>query len=54
MLVAGTNKNRVQKLKAQLAREFEMKNLGLANKILGMQIHETEITGIFGFLRRTT
>ncbi|KAH9678883.1 Integrase catalytic domain-containing protein [Citrus sinensis] len=39
MLVAGSNKDRVQELKAQLAREFEMKDLGPANKILGMQIH---------------
>ncbi|KAH9678909.1 Integrase catalytic domain-containing protein [Citrus sinensis] len=39
MLVAGPNKDRVQELKAQLAREFEMKDLGPANKILGMQIH---------------
>ncbi|KAH9789507.1 Integrase catalytic domain-containing protein [Citrus sinensis] len=39
MLVAGPNKDRIQELKAQLAREFEMKDLGSANKILGMQIH---------------
>ncbi|KAK9200738.1 hypothetical protein WN944_015936 [Citrus x changshan-huyou] len=39
MLVAGPNKDRVQELKAQLAREFEMKDLEPANKILGMQIH---------------
>ncbi|KAL5852379.1 hypothetical protein ACOSQ3_007497 [Xanthoceras sorbifolium] len=38
MLVAGPNKDRVQELKAQLAREFDMKDLGPANKILGMQI----------------
>jgi len=39
MLVIGPNKDRVQELKAQLAKEFDMKNLGQANKILGMQIH---------------
>ncbi|KAH9682249.1 hypothetical protein KPL71_027276 [Citrus sinensis] len=39
MLVAGPNKDRIQELKVQLAREFEMKDLGPANKILGMQIH---------------
>ena len=39
MLVEGPNKDRVQELKAQLAREFEMKDLELANKIVGMQIH---------------
>jgi ATP-binding cassette subfamily B (MDR/TAP) protein 1 len=39
MLVIGPNKDRVQELKAQLAREFDMKDLRPANKILGMQIH---------------
>ena len=39
MLVVSPNKDRVQELKAQLAREFDMKDLGPANKILGMQIH---------------
>ncbi|KAH9669265.1 hypothetical protein KPL70_021724 [Citrus sinensis] len=39
MLIAGPNKDRIQELKAQLAKEFEMKDLGPANKILGMQIH---------------
>ncbi|KAE8710792.1 hypothetical protein F3Y22_tig00110319pilonHSYRG00355 [Hibiscus syriacus] len=39
MLVAGPNKDHIEELKAQLAREFKMKDLGSANKILGMQIH---------------
>ncbi|KAE8722570.1 Peptidyl-prolyl cis-trans isomerase FKBP62 [Hibiscus syriacus] len=39
MLVAGPNKDHIKELNAQLAREFEMKDLGSANKILGMQIH---------------
>ncbi|KAE8656956.1 D-glycerate 3-kinase [Hibiscus syriacus] len=39
MLVAGPNKDHIKELKAQLAREFEMKELGSTNKILGMQIH---------------
>ena len=39
MLVAGPNKDQVQELKAQLAREFEMKDLRSANKILRMQIY---------------
>jgi len=39
MLVVGPNKDWVQELKAQLAREFDMKYLGPTNKILGMQIH---------------
>ncbi|KAE8735271.1 DNA repair protein RAD51-like protein 1 [Hibiscus syriacus] len=36
MLVAGPNKDHIEELKAQLAREFEMKDLGSANKILGI------------------
>ena len=39
MLVVGPNKDRIQELKAQLSREFEIKDLGPANKILGMQIY---------------
>ncbi|KAE8664908.1 hypothetical protein F3Y22_tig00112738pilonHSYRG00917 [Hibiscus syriacus] len=39
MLVAGPNKDHIEELKAQLAREFEIKDLGSGNKILGMQIH---------------
>ncbi|KAL0552269.1 hypothetical protein IC582_011377 [Cucumis melo] len=39
MLVAGPNKDHIEELKAHLPRKFEMKDLGLANKILGMQIH---------------
>ncbi|KAE8722786.1 AMP-dependent synthetase and ligase family protein isoform 2 [Hibiscus syriacus] len=39
MLVTGPNKDHIEDLKAQLAREFEMKDLGSANKILEMQIH---------------
>ncbi|KAE8702857.1 Detected protein of unknown function [Hibiscus syriacus] len=34
-----TEDDHIEALKAQQAREFEMKNLGSANKILGMQIH---------------
>jgi len=40
MLVIGHNKDQVQELKAQLAREFDMKDLEPVNKILGMQIHQ--------------
>lgn len=39
MLVVGPNKDQIQELKAQLAKEFDMKDLRLANKILGMQIN---------------
>ncbi|GJT96310.1 retrovirus-related pol polyprotein from transposon TNT 1-94 [Tanacetum coccineum] len=44
MLVAGPNKDRINKLKAQLVREFEMKDLGPVNKILGMQIHRDRMS----------
>ncbi|GJZ65614.1 retrovirus-related pol polyprotein from transposon TNT 1-94 [Tanacetum coccineum] len=44
MLVADPNKDRINKLKAQLAREFEMKDLRPANKILGMQIHRDRVS----------
>jgi len=38
MLIVTRNKTHIQKLKAQLKREFDMKDLGDANKILGMEI----------------
>ncbi|GKD38045.1 retrovirus-related pol polyprotein from transposon TNT 1-94 [Tanacetum coccineum] len=44
ILVAGPNKDRINKLKAQLAREFEMKDLGPVNRILGMQIHRDKVS----------
>ena len=40
MLVADLNKDRIEELKAHLARKFKMKDLGPATKILGMQIHQ--------------
>ncbi|GJV80957.1 retrovirus-related pol polyprotein from transposon TNT 1-94 [Tanacetum coccineum] len=44
MLVAGPNKDCINKLKAQLVRKFEMKDLGPANKILRMQIHRDRVS----------
>ena len=38
MLIACKSKRTVQDLKASLSREFEMKDLGAARKILGMEI----------------
>nr|GEV52043.1 probable mediator of RNA polymerase II transcription subunit 37c [Tanacetum cinerariifolium] len=43
-LVCRPSKDRVDKSKAQLAREFKMKDLRPANKILGMQIHRDKIS----------
>ncbi|KAG8502915.1 hypothetical protein CXB51_000770 [Gossypium anomalum] len=38
MLIAAKDKGEIKKVKAQLSEEFEMKDLGLAKKILGMKI----------------
>ena len=38
MLIATKQMSRIQKLKDQLSTEFEMKDLGHARKILGMDI----------------
>ena len=38
MLVAGSNMDDIRRLKQQLSKEFDMKDLGPAKKILGMQI----------------
>nr|GEW66454.1 hypothetical protein [Tanacetum cinerariifolium] len=40
----GPNKDHINKLKAQLARKFEMKDLGPTNKILGMQIYRDRVS----------
>ena len=38
MLIASRNQGEILRLKAQLSKEFEMKDLGEAKKILGMEI----------------
>jgi hypothetical protein len=38
MLVAGSDMSEIKKLKRQMSEEFEMKDLGAANQILGMSI----------------
>ena len=45
MEIAARNKTYVQKLKAQLKKEFDMKNLEEANKILGMKITRDRDSG---------
>ena len=42
MLIVARNKTHVQKLKAQLKKEFDMKDLKKIKKILGMEITQTE------------
>ena len=45
MLIALKNKTRVQKFKAQLKKQFDMKDLGEAKKIFGMEITRDRSTG---------
>src|SRR3954465_3075021 len=45
MLIAARSKAKVQKVKAQLKREFDMKDLGEARKILGMEITRDRSAG---------
>ena len=45
MLIASTNKSEIAKLKAQLSSEFEMKDLGEAKRIFGMEIHRDREKG---------
>ena len=40
MLIAAKDMSGVEKLKAKLKQEFEMKDFGAAKKILGMEIQE--------------
>nr|GMD85028.1 Retrovirus-related Pol polyprotein from transposon TNT 1-94 [Ipomoea batatas] len=45
MLIASPDMSLVEKLKSQLSNEFEMKDLGAAKKILGMEIHRDRQAG---------
>lgn len=38
MLIAASNKKEIKKVKEQLSSKFEMKELGAAKKILGIEI----------------
>jgi len=40
MLIAGSSIEEIDKLKQQLSKQFEMKDLGAAKQILGMRIIE--------------
>lgn len=46
MLVAGSDMDEIRNLKMQLSKEFDMKDLGPAKKILGMQITRDKQRGI--------
>nr|GMC53250.1 Retrovirus-related Pol polyprotein from transposon TNT 1-94 [Ipomoea batatas] len=45
MLIASPDMSLVEKLKSQLSNEFEMKDIGAAKKILGMEIHRDRQAG---------
>ena len=45
MLIANKDKGEIRKVKAQLNKEFEMKDLGAAKKILGMEIFRDREVG---------
>ena len=45
MLIAARNKTHIQKLKGQLKKKFDMKDLREAKKILGMEIIRDRNTG---------
>ena len=42
MIVAGSNMQDINVLKIKIAKSFAMKDLGVANKILGMSITRDE------------
>lgn len=46
MLVASSNKDDIRKLKQQLSKDFDMKDLNSAKKILGMQITRDKQRGL--------
>ncbi|KAL6345174.1 hypothetical protein AAG906_013658 [Vitis piasezkii] len=45
MLIAAKSMVEVNKLKSLLSKEFDMKDLGAAKKILGMEIHKDRASG---------
>ena len=46
MLIASKDKAEIDRLKSELKTEFEMKDLGEARKILGMEIHRDRKLGL--------
>jgi len=54
MLIIAKNKAHIQKLKAQLKREFDMKDLGEVKKILDMEITRDRSSDKLWLPRRTT
>ncbi|KAM2632087.1 hypothetical protein TB1_030777 [Malus domestica] len=52
MLIASKNVEKIEKLKKQMKNEFEMKDLGEANKILGMEITRDRAKGLVSLNQR--
>ena len=51
MLISGQMSREIRKVKAQLKTEFDMKDLGVARRILGMDIIRTGKKGSCGCFR---
>ena len=45
MLIASKSMDEINRLKAQLSRTFDMKDLGAGKHILGMEIHRDKKNG---------
>ncbi|GMP46978.1 hypothetical protein CsSME_00014930 [Camellia sinensis var. sinensis] len=45
MLIAGSSIEEIKRLKKLLSNQFEIKDLGVANKILSMRIHRDKANG---------
>ena len=54
MLIASTNRSSIDKLKIRLSSEFEMKDLGEAMMMLGMEIERDRVKGKMSLTRRHT
>ena len=53
MLIASRNQGEICRLKLQLSKEFEMKDLGEAKKILGMEISRDRQSGTLCLMMKT-
>jgi hypothetical protein len=53
MLIAAKSKKEIAALKAQLSSKFEMKDLGAARKILGMEIGKNRKSGLLFLSQRS-
>ena len=53
MLITAKSMVEVNKLKSLSSKEFDMKDLGVAKKILGMEFTGIELQGDYGYLSIT-